>query len=163
MFLRWFFPKPQINGGRHVLRTRSVPRDGSEDQPWLASKAACGCTTARSTTSAILILKLRSMLRGRAKKKALNSCAAARRAGVSRGISRSGRSGKVTRNLACLSNAAISIVRLRAAFRHQPQAYRHYAARQGEALREVLNPTARPSLLAISTRRPFAGPQPANT
>ena len=47
------------------------------------------------------------------------------------------RSGKLPRNLACLSNVAISIVRLRGRFRHQPQAQRHYAARQGDALREV--------------------------
>ena len=50
------------------------------------------------------------------------------------------RSGRLPRNLACLSNAAISIVRLRGRFRYQPQAHRHYAARQGEALRDVLNP-----------------------
>ena len=50
------------------------------------------------------------------------------------------RHGKLPRNLACLANAAISIVRLRGRFHHQPQAQRHYAARQGEALREVLNP-----------------------
>ncbi len=49
------------------------------------------------------------------------------------------RSGKLPRNLACLTNAAISIVRLRGRFQHQPQAQRHYAARQGEALREVLH------------------------
>ena len=35
------------------------------------------------------------------------------------------RNGKLPRNLACLSNAAISIVRLRGRFRHQPQAHRH--------------------------------------
>ena len=50
------------------------------------------------------------------------------------------RTGPLPRNLACLSNAAISIVRLRGRFRYQPQAHRHYAARHGEALREVLNP-----------------------
>ena len=49
------------------------------------------------------------------------------------------RTGKLPRNLACLSNAAISIVRMRGRFRHQPQAHRHYAARQGEALRAVLS------------------------
>ena len=48
------------------------------------------------------------------------------------------RAGRLPRNLACLSNVAISIVRLRGRFKHQPQAHRHYAARQGEALREVL-------------------------
>ena len=50
------------------------------------------------------------------------------------------RTGQLPRNLACLSNAAISIVRLRGRFPYQPQAHRHYAARQGEALREVLTP-----------------------
>ncbi len=50
------------------------------------------------------------------------------------------RVGRLPRNLACLSNAAISIVRMRGRFRHQPQAHRHYAARQADALREVLNP-----------------------
>jgi len=49
------------------------------------------------------------------------------------------RNGKLPRNLACLSNAAISIVRLRGRFAHQPQAQPHYAARQGDALREVLS------------------------
>ena len=50
------------------------------------------------------------------------------------------RAGRLPRNLACLSNAAISIVRMRGRFRHQPQAHRHYAARQADALREVLAP-----------------------
>jgi hypothetical protein len=50
------------------------------------------------------------------------------------------RTGRLPRNLACLSNAAISLVRLRGRFRYQPQAHRHYAARQGEALRDVLTP-----------------------
>ena len=49
------------------------------------------------------------------------------------------RNGKLPRNLACLANAAISIVQLRGRFRHQPQAHRHHAAHQGEALRAVLN------------------------
>ena len=39
------------------------------------------------------------------------------------------RNGKPPRNLACLSNAAISIIRLRGRFAHQPQAQRHCAAR----------------------------------
>lgn len=50
------------------------------------------------------------------------------------------RTGQLPRNLACLSNAAISLVRLRGRFPYQPQAHRHYAARHGEALREVLSP-----------------------
>ena len=48
------------------------------------------------------------------------------------------RCGRLPRNLACLSNAAISIVRLRGRFNGRPQARRHYAARQREALREAL-------------------------
>ena len=50
------------------------------------------------------------------------------------------RAGKLPRNLACLSNAAIAIVRMRGRFEHQPQAHRHYAARQAEALRDVFAP-----------------------
>ena len=50
------------------------------------------------------------------------------------------RSGRLPRNLACLANAAISIVRLKGRFAHVPQANRHYAARQGEAIREVVAP-----------------------
>ena len=49
------------------------------------------------------------------------------------------RNGKLPRNLACLSNVAISIIRMRGRFQHQPQAQRHYAARQGEALREIVS------------------------
>ena len=45
---------------------------------------------------------------------------------------------RLPRNLACLTNAAISIVRLNGRFSHLPQANRHCAARQGEALREVV-------------------------
>ena len=40
------------------------------------------------------------------------------------------RNGKLPRNLACLSNAAIALVRMRGRFRHQPQTHRHYAAKQ---------------------------------
>ena len=50
------------------------------------------------------------------------------------------RAGKLPRNLACLSNAAVAIVRMRGRFEHQPQAHRHYAAKQAEALRDVLAP-----------------------
>ena len=42
------------------------------------------------------------------------------------------RTGRMPRNLACLSNAAISIVRMRGEFRHQPQAHRHYATKQAD-------------------------------
>ena len=45
------------------------------------------------------------------------------------------------RNLACLSNAAISIVRLNGAFRYLPEANRHYAARPQDALDAVLTVT----------------------
>ena len=48
------------------------------------------------------------------------------------------RGGAPPRNLACLANAEISIVRLRGRFRRQPQAHRHYAARQDDALCEVV-------------------------
>ena len=41
------------------------------------------------------------------------------------------------RNLACLRNAAISIVRLRGELHYLPQAHRHYAARHQHAIREV--------------------------
>ncbi len=51
------------------------------------------------------------------------------------------RVGAEPRNLACLSNVAISIVRLHARFRHQPEAQRHYAARHDEALQAVLDST----------------------
>ena len=47
------------------------------------------------------------------------------------------------RNLACLTNAAIAIVRCNARFRYLPEANRHYAARAQEALDTILNtPTA---------------------
>ena len=42
------------------------------------------------------------------------------------------------RNLACLTNAAISIVRCNARFRYLPEANRHYAARTQEALDAIL-------------------------
>ena len=45
------------------------------------------------------------------------------------------------RNLACLSNAAILIVRLTGAFRYLPEANRHYAARPQDALDAVLTAT----------------------
>ena len=45
--------------------------------------------------------------------------------------------GNLPRNLARLRNAAISIVRLRGRFDYLPQAQRHYAARQQDAIREV--------------------------
>ncbi len=51
------------------------------------------------------------------------------------------RTGALPRNLACLANAALSIVRLRGRFQSLPQAQRHYAARQGEALHEIIRAT----------------------
>ena len=45
------------------------------------------------------------------------------------------------RNLACPSNAAISIVRLNCAFRYLPEANRHYAARPQDALDAILTVT----------------------
>ena len=46
------------------------------------------------------------------------------------------------RNLACLTNAAIAIVRCQGRFRYLPEANRHYAARAQEALDTILNPPA---------------------
>ncbi len=47
------------------------------------------------------------------------------------------------RNLACLTNAAIAIVRCGGRFRFMPEANRHYAARAQEALDAILiAPTA---------------------
>ena len=48
--------------------------------------------------------------------------------------------GHLPRNLACLTNAAISIVRHERRFEHLPPANRHYAARPQEALDAVLAP-----------------------
>ena len=45
----------------------------------------------------------------------------------------------LARNLAALSNAAISIVRVLGRFRHIPPAHRHYAARPQDALDAVLS------------------------
>ena len=43
------------------------------------------------------------------------------------------------RNLACLTNAAIAIVRCKGRFRYMPQANRHYAARAQDALDTILS------------------------
>ena len=45
--------------------------------------------------------------------------------------------GYLASNLAGLANAAISSIRFKGRFLHIPQASRHYAARQGDALREI--------------------------
>ena len=50
------------------------------------------------------------------------------------------RVGNLPRNLACLTNAAISIVRHAGRFAYLPPANRHYAARPQEALDAVLTP-----------------------
>ena len=42
------------------------------------------------------------------------------------------------RNLACLTNLAISIVRLKGRFEYLPQAHRHYARRPHDAVRALL-------------------------
>ena len=44
------------------------------------------------------------------------------------------------RNLACLTNAAIAIVRCKGRFRYVPEANRHYAARVQDALDTILTP-----------------------
>ena len=54
------------------------------------------------------------------------------------------RAKRLRRNLACLANAAISIIRLDRRFAYVPQAHRHFAARQGDAMRQI-------------TRRAFGG------
>ena len=43
------------------------------------------------------------------------------------------------RNLACLTNAAIAIVRSDGRFRYLPEANRHYAARAQDALAVILS------------------------
>ena len=48
--------------------------------------------------------------------------------------------GHLPRNLAAMTNAAISIVRYLGRFRYLPQAHRYYAHQQHTALRAVLNP-----------------------
>ena len=48
------------------------------------------------------------------------------------------------RNLACLTNAAISIVRLTGTFCHLPKANRYYAARPQDALDEILTTNPEP-------------------
>ena len=50
------------------------------------------------------------------------------------------RVGHLPRNLACLSNAAISIVRTENRFEHLPPSTRHYAAHPEEALNAILKP-----------------------
>jgi len=47
------------------------------------------------------------------------------------------RAKSLRRNLASLANAAISIVRLDGRFPYMPQAHRHFAARQGDAMSQV--------------------------
>ena len=48
--------------------------------------------------------------------------------------------GELPRNLACLTNAAISIIPCQSGFDYIPEAIRHYAARPQEALELLLNP-----------------------
>ena len=48
------------------------------------------------------------------------------------------RSANLPRNLACLTNLAISIVRLKGRFDYLPQAHRHYARRPHHAVRQLL-------------------------
>ena len=53
------------------------------------------------------------------------------------------RTGHLPRNLACLTNLAISIVRLQGRFEHLPKAHRHYARRPHDAVRYLLDPPKR--------------------
>ena len=50
------------------------------------------------------------------------------------------RTGHLPRNLACLTNLAISIVRLKGRFDSIPQAHRHYARRPQDAVRQPHQP-----------------------
>ena len=53
------------------------------------------------------------------------------------------RTGHLPRNFACLTNLAISIVRLKGRFDSLPQAHRHYARRPQDAVRQLINPPKR--------------------
>ena len=53
------------------------------------------------------------------------------------------RTGHLPRNLACLTNLAISIVRVQGRFEFLPQAHRHYARRPQDAVRQLLEPPKR--------------------
>ena len=53
------------------------------------------------------------------------------------------RTGHLPRNLACLTNLAISIVRVQGRFEFLPQAHRHYARRPQDAVRQILEPPKR--------------------
>jgi len=79
--------------------------------------------------------------------------------------------GAMPRNLACLSNAAISIVRMRGEFRCLAPARRHQSAGQDRALREILGPSLRAAprrasgpaaARAGSGARPNCVPSPEN-
>ena len=61
----------------------------------------------------------------------------------SRGIADIALLGHLPRNLACLTNLAISIVRLKGRFDSIPQAHRHYARRPQDAVRQLINPPIR--------------------
>ena len=53
------------------------------------------------------------------------------------------RTGHLPRNLACLNNLAISIVRIQGRFEFLPQAHRYYARRPQDAVRQLLEPPKR--------------------
>ena len=53
------------------------------------------------------------------------------------------RTGHLPRNLACLTNLAISIVRIKGRFDSIPQAQRHYARRPQDAVRHLVHPPKR--------------------
>ena len=66
------------------------------------------------------------------------------------------RTGHLPRNLACLNNLAISIVRIQGRFEFLPQAHRHYARRPQDAVRQLLNrPNADTPLAQYRAARPF--------
>ena len=53
------------------------------------------------------------------------------------------RTGHLPRNLACMNNLAISIVRIQGQFEFIPQAHRYYARRPQDAVRQLLEPPER--------------------
>jgi len=114
-----------------IVRNRTCPRTG---KPLGESQTAYGLTSLaplRAGPSEILALN-------RGHREIENRLHYVR--DVSCGEDRSTvRVGAMPRNLACLSNAAISIVRMCGEFRCLPPARRHQSAGKDRALREILN------------------------
>ena len=70
------------------------------------------------------------------------------------------RTGHLPRNLACLNNLAISIVRVQGRFQFLPQAHRYYARRPHDAVRQLLEqPKSLTRALPATGRRVPSGPR----